>query len=224
MPILICSDRDGTINEDNDYYLGKDPCWIDQIQFLPQVVEGIQFLKLSLKQYDPFFFILTNQSGVAIADPAFAALTEARMCEVNRYMIHRLGRRGAPIDGYFACPYVDHAYVQKNHGKHQFHPEYVVLSHPDLKPNRGMIDKANEVVLKKTRSLADRIYMIGDRASDVELGLCAHGKGILVESEKTKALGDREKVEILSNRCLGRVYIAKDFLDAAIWIRNDVLT
>ena len=42
--ILIFVDRDGTINLDENFYLGSRPHWKTQLLFLSGVVEGIKTL------------------------------------------------------------------------------------------------------------------------------------------------------------------------------------
>ena len=44
MAIIICSDRDGTITKDENYYLGSQENWKELVQFLDTVVEGIKLL------------------------------------------------------------------------------------------------------------------------------------------------------------------------------------
>jgi len=216
MTILICSDRDGTINVDHNYYLGKDPNWKAQVKFLPGVPEGIKLLKTL---DDSFFVFLTNQSGVAIDDEAFKPFTLDVMYEVNRHIIEQLKKEGAIVDGYFACPFVDMDYVMKKSEKHTFDNCYVVNKHPDLKPNTGLVEKAKK---KFAPNGVEMVYMIGDRKSDVVLGLNTGGKSILVPAFKTAELGDLTDVQGMQNQYGNRIYIAKDFLDASKWIFNDI--
>ena len=72
MTIIICSDRDGTITKDENYYLGSQNNWKELVHFLEGVVEGIKLLN---KIPDTFFFITTNQAGVAIANESHVLLT-----------------------------------------------------------------------------------------------------------------------------------------------------
>ena len=144
MDILVCSDRDGTINEDDNLYLGKSPNWNKQVSFIPGVVPGIMLLN---KVPNLEFFIITNQAGVAISydpkDSEFQNLTEKRMHEVNRYIIEQLCVHGAKIRGYFACPFVDSAYAEKARVKGRIiNSRYIRDSCPDRKPNTGLILKA----------------------------------------------------------------------------------
>jgi len=211
---IIFSDRDGTVNRDENYFLGASVNWKSQVEFLPGVVEGIRVIN---QIPDSYFFILTNQSGVSLEGGDFDNLTFERMKEVNDFILKRLRKKRLKIENYFACPFVDSDYVDKARKKGRVvNSSYVYDGHPDLKPNFGMVEKA----LKSLGVSKDKcnVFMIGDRVSDIEMILNYGGVGILVESDKTFELGDREKVLKLS----GDVYIAKDFLDAANYIRNYV--
>ena len=78
-----------------------------------------------------------------------------------------------------------------------------------------MIEKAAQAIGKSLGSC--EVYMIGDRVSDVQMGLNANGTGILVPGPKTIELRDVARVEQL--RHLGRkVYAAQDFLDAVRYV------
>jgi histidinol-phosphate phosphatase family protein len=208
---LILSDRDGTINKDNNYYLGSHPNWKNQVNFLPGVVEGIKQIN---RIPDSYFYILTNQSGVALKGERFKELTLERMHEVNEFIIEKLYGLGARVDGYQACPFVDNAYVKHAMKKGRTVKNmYLQEGHPDLKPDIGMVNKTLEYLSLKKEDCD--IFMIGDRPSDVELGINAGGTGILIESEKTKEFGNAKKVLGMG----GNVYIAKSFLDAAEYIK-----
>lgn len=209
---LVCLDRDGTINKDDNYYLGSAKNWREQIEFLPGVIDGIRLF--NSRGLDAF--ILTNQSGVALEDKQFADLTDERMYEVNRVIIEMLKQRGALVRGYFACPFVDSKYAETALAKgRRVNPKYIWDDCDDLKPKIGMIEKAAQALGRKLDSYD--VYMIGDRLSDVQMGLNAGGTGILIASKKTSELGDSAKVEQLRSQGR-RVYIAKDFLDAARYV------
>jgi histidinol-phosphate phosphatase family protein len=217
MTTLVFLDRDGTINKDENYFLGSSPSWKKQVKILPKVVTGIKLLN---HISDLELFIITNQSGVALMGPEFDLLDEKRMHEVNQFIIDKLRQKGAIVKGYFACPYVDNKYVEKAKNKGRVvNLAYVKDKHPDLKPSIGMLKKAAESI---GRSIDDcKIYFVGDRSTDVEMGLNANGTGILISSFKTKELGDLAKVEDFQKRYGTRVYVAKDFLDAANYIKQN---
>ena len=212
--VVVFSDRDGTINLDENFYLGTDPNWKEQVRFLEGVVDGIRVINAIPNSH---FFILTNQSGVALSGERFDNLSEERMHEVNHYIISLLTAEGLKVDGYFACPYVDREYADKAAKKGRVvDPKYIVNGHPDMKPNIGMIEKA--LASKNLNPEDCEIFMIGDRVSDVEMGLAAKGTGILVESLKTRQLGDVEKTRQLA----GAVYIADDFLKACRIVADSI--
>ena len=210
---LICLDRDGTITKDDNFYLGSTPNWKDLIEFLPGVIEGIKKLN---RIPNSRIFVVTNQSGVALKGPKFDQLTMKRMHEVNNYILQELSKQGAPIKGYFACPFIDQAYAERARAKgREINPAFIYDKHPDLKPNIGLVRRA---VGSLGRNLEGcEIFVIGDRFSDVKLGLNSGGHGILVESIKTRELGDVEKT-IKLGAMGNNTYISKNFLDAVNYV------
>ena len=217
-PILVCSDRDGTITKDDDFYLGKDAHWEEQIEFMPGVIEGIKTLRTMPQLY---FFIVTNQSGVAISSKGFEQLDEKRMHEVNRHVIERLREQRAFVNGYFACPFVDSKYLANAQKKGRvIDPRYVNDTCRDIKPNIGMLEKAaNSMGLSLDEC---DLWVIGDRVSDMELAKNGKGRGILVASSKTDQLGDIERVKRVTQTYNG-IFIAPDYNAAAkIIIRSAI--
>jgi len=220
MTILIGADRDGTINNDRNFYLGKDPNWREQVEMLPGVIEGIQRFNAIPAAA---FFIITNQPGVAVTTPELTPVTEERIAEVNDFIVRRLEQNGCHINGVFACPFADPAYVRKLETRGwSYDPDYVRENPADMKPNIGMLRKAARSLGKGLDEI-DRVYMIGDRESDILTGLNAGGKGIWVPSFKAEEEGQRQKIEMLQREHPERVYLAEDFLDAARWIEQDIL-
>ena len=218
-PILVCCDRDGTLNRDDKGFIGTTSDWKKQIEFLPGVIEGVKFLD---KIKNGHVFIVTNQSGVALKGPKFDELTEDRMHEVNEEVMKRLKVNGAFIDGYFACPFATENYV-KDKGlqkDHSIDKKYLVKNNPDRKPNIGMVKKAAESINSSIEEC--EIYFIGDRDVDVKTGLNANGIGILVPSKQTEERGDLEKVKELANAYPERVFIFENFLDAAKFVVQKV--
>jgi histidinol-phosphate phosphatase family protein len=204
--VVICIDRDGTLINDNKFYLGKDEGWQDQVEILPGVIEGLEKLN---DINNAAIYMITNQAGVAIAD--YPLLTIERANEVCRYVLDHLKESGGEIAGYFLCPHATPAYVERKSGVN-FHDDLVHECHC-LKPGLGMVFdalSAEEVGLDD----AD-IYVIGDRLSDVQTALNINGTGILIpfvnepgESEKVMAMDDHS-----------RIFIAGDLVEAAEHIR-----
>lgn len=210
--VLICLDRDGTINLDENFYLGSQPHWKEQLSFLPGVIEGITVLNKIPRAKT---VIITNQSGVALEGPAFELLTEQQAHDVNRHIVAELAKQGARIDGYQMCPYVTSDYAKKAAEKGRLiNPKYVDDNARCMKPNIGMLESAAKM-FGATLANTEKKFMIGDRATDVEMGIRGDCASILIESFKTRELGDVEKVRAMS----GRILIAKDFLDAARQIK-----
>ncbi|MDP3881806.1 MAG: hypothetical protein Q8Q31_02920 [Nanoarchaeota archaeon] len=216
-PNLIIIDRDGTLVEDEDYYLGSDPKWKSQIKILPGVAEGIKILNLLSNTY---LAIITNQAGVALKGSQFDELTLERAVEVNDYIMAKLAEQGAIIQAQFICPYVSEDYVEKALQKgRSVNSQYVHTNHPDAKPNVGLIQKAARYF---GHALEDyNVHIIGDRLSDVEMALRVNGQGHLVTSWKTRQVGDEEKVKALSQIHPQILHIYNNFLEAAHYISSN---
>jgi histidinol-phosphate phosphatase family protein len=215
--ILICADRDGTINLDENYFLGSKPHWKSQLEFLPGVTEGIRLLN---DIPNAKFVMVTNQSGVALEGADFELLTEEQAHEVNRHIIAVLEDLGCRVDGYRLCPYVTSEYAKKSALKgRSVSPKYIDDIARCLKPNIGMLEDAAEMFGQKLPEIR-RKFMIGDRATDVEMGLRGGCISILIESFKTRELGDVEKVLAMQKASPGKVFVAADFLEAARQIQK----
>ncbi|MFH1428496.1 MAG: HAD hydrolase-like protein [Candidatus Margulisiibacteriota bacterium] len=218
MTILICCDRDGTINDDQDFYLGKQPDWKEHVTILPGVVEGIRKLNAIPGSE---FFIVTNQPGVSVIGSGLEHLTEARVDDVNQYIINELRKDSLTISGAFICPYASREYIEKTKSRGwEYNPEYIQENPRDMKPNIGMIEKAANSLGKKLAYI-NEVYVIGDRTSDVLAGLNAGGKGVWVPSLKAIKTNQENAVEKLKQAYPERVYLAQDFINAAEWIVKD---
>ncbi|HLC54465.1 MAG TPA: HAD-IIIA family hydrolase [Candidatus Nanoarchaeia archaeon] len=210
-PVIVGCDRDGTIiNEDDNIYLGKSPKWKEQLRILPGVASGIMAIN---EIPDSYLVVVTNQSGVAITGSEFAELTEGRVDEVNSEIGSLLRARGCRIDGFFVCPYVDNAYAAQARDRGRVIDEHYIRDGcRDLKPKPGLLEKAAAKVGFKLDQCS--LYVMGDRFTDVEMGINGGGTGILIESPKTRELGDLRKTLRLKNQYTSRVHIANTF-DAA---------
>ncbi|MBI4015034.1 MAG: HAD-IIIA family hydrolase [Candidatus Aenigmarchaeota archaeon] len=204
MTLLVCIDRDGTINSDDKYYLGSADGWERKIRILPGVVEGLR----KLKKAGALIYIISNQSGVAMK--SLPLLTEKRAREVCEFMMKILEERGAKIDGYKICIHVSKDYADK-HSEIEFDAA-LVKACDCRKPATGMIRE----ILKERKIGNARIYVIGDRVSDVEAALNAHGTGILIPSEGVP--GEDEKVKALENRS---ALVMKSMEEAADFILKE---
>lgn len=204
---LICTDRDGTLVYDakDHLFLGRDDEWKSKVKILPHVIEGIKVLNTIP---DSVVYMITNQAGVAISD--FPLLTLERAHEVCRYILEMIKDMGGHIDGYFLCPHANRAYVEE-HGQYHF-DETLVCECSCIKPNSGMVFDA----LKSEKAYPEDldIYVIGDRATDVETALEVNGTGILVPFENQP--GEDGKVKNLKDQA--HISIAQNLLEAAEFI------
>jgi histidinol-phosphate phosphatase family protein len=204
---LICIDRDGTLIHDEKYhlFLGKDNDWPSKVEILPGVIDGLKKLR---KMADIVIYMITNQPGVAISD--FPLLTVERAHEVCRYVINKINEMGVMIDGYFFCPHANEKYTSKKPGVN--FDEKLVHECTCLKPGLGMIFSVfNEENIAEENS---NIYVIGDRATDVQTALNINGFGILIPFVNEP--GEEEKVKNFEDQ--KNIYIARNLVDAAEFI------
>ncbi len=146
-------DRDGTIVEDSGYI--GDP---DRVRLLPGAADALDRLSTA----GHLVVIVSNQSGVARG-----LFTEEDLFRVHERCAVLLEAEGARLDGAYYCPYLDG-------------PDAKVEAYrrnSDLrKPKPGMLlQAARELDIDLTRS-----WMIGDSACDIEAGLRAGCRTILI--------------------------------------------
>lgn len=211
-PILVGIDRDGTLIKDENYYLGSQEDWKDLIEYRPGIVRGMRGLKHAQGVAS---CVISNQAGVALegveGDRNFSNLTEARVNEVNHEIIWGLTLENANPDGIFFCPYVDEEYARKAREKGRVvNPSYIRDNHRNMKPNIGMLEEAAKYLEMRLEDFS-KIYVIGDRLSDVQMAHNARGIGILVPDYKTIELGDVKKVEKLMREKPGSAFIFDAF-------------
>ncbi|MBI2047207.1 HAD-IIIA family hydrolase [Candidatus Pacearchaeota archaeon] len=204
--ILVGIDRDGTIIKDDGYF-GKKEDWKKQIDIYNGVVEGIKLLK----GHELNVIIASNQSGVARG-----YFDCKRVEEINWEIDKRLKAEGAVVDGWHYCPFVGRDYAIE---------KCLPLTNPwvkeeDLrKPGIGMLKRAcHDLRLNLDNS---QIYFIGDQSSDVQAGLNANGKGILLLTGHGKR--EEDKVRRMKEQYSGRIFIAGNFLSAAKKVLEDII-
>ena len=150
-------DRDGTIIEDAGYI--DDPA---KVKLLPGAAEALK--RLGDSGY--LLVIVSNQSGIARG-----LFDEKHLAEVHARVEQLLQQQGARIDGAYYCPYLDG-------------PEATVEAYrrdSELrKPKPGMLlQAARELDIDLKRS-----WMIGNSTSDVEAGLRAGCRAILISENE----------------------------------------
>ncbi|MBS7526610.1 HAD family hydrolase [Fusibacter paucivorans] len=150
MTKAIFLDRDGIINEDDNYiYKPKD------FRFM----EGIFDFCHEAVKHEYLLIVITNQSGIARG-----YFTEQDLYILNSWMCARFEERDIHISKVYFCPY----HPEKGIGRYK-------VDSNDRKPNPGMLFKAKEefdIDLKNS-------IIIGDKDSDMEAGRRA-GIGLLL--------------------------------------------
>jgi D,D-heptose 1,7-bisphosphate phosphatase len=148
----IFLDRDDTLIEDPGYI--NHP---DQVKLLDGVAEAL----IELKALGYKLIVVTNQSAVARG-----IVTEKVLGEIHNRLKQLLTEKGVFLDRIYYCPY---------------HPDGAVAKYRKesncRKPNPGMLQKAaDEMDIDLSRS-----WCIGNSSSDIEAGLRAGCKTILID-------------------------------------------
>lgn len=207
MKTVVCIDRDGTLIYDDHYYLGKTDEWEEKLELMDGAVEGVKKLN---DMEDVVVYMITNQSGVAVRD--FEKLTEKRAEEVCEAVLERFEDEGAHIKDYHLCPHVPPNYSE-THPDREVEDGKVCHCYC-IKPNTGMVDKVLEME-GLDRGEAD-VFVIGDRATDVNTGLNAGGHGILVPFQNQKdQINEVRKIDS------EKTYIADDLKEAAKYVEEN---
>lgn len=215
--ILVGIDRDNTINYDEKGYFGSKDDWMEQFRFCPGAVKGLEMLS----QYPNIAnVVLTNQVGIAKG-----VLTCERVEEINKYINGLLSQSGVFIDSWQYNPFCldDEAKSWEKRGVTTVNYTFVLdKSDPRtswMKPGIGLLEKAAAELGLKLES--QKIYVVGDRSSDVLTGVNAGGIGILVnnpEVERGTSIYDSIKeIEEKSGQPQynGRIYVVKNLVEAA---------
>jgi D-glycero-D-manno-heptose 1,7-bisphosphate phosphatase len=174
-------DRDGVIIEDNGFIDHRD-----RVKLLPRAAEAIKIL--NSHQYK--VIVVTNQSGVARG-----LFSEKTVVELSDYMLDQLLKLGAIIDRVYYCPH---------------HPDGTVPGYGIAcrcrKPDTGMVEQATlDFNLDLKRS-----FVIGDNASDIELGTRAGCHTVLVTGYGTRRNASGEP--------RGANAVVPDLYAAAQWV------
>ncbi len=149
----IFLDRDNTLIHDPGYI--SDP---EQVKLM----EGAAAALIAFHRMGYKLVLVTNQSAVARG-----MITEAKLREIHDRLEYLLAQKGASLDRIYFCPYHEEGTVKKYSKSHDWR-----------KPNPGMLlTAAQEMKLDLAQS-----WCIGDRASDIEAGLNAGCRTILISA------------------------------------------
>jgi len=158
-----------------------------QVTLLPGAADALT----RLRQAGFKLVVVTNQSGVARG-----YFSEDDLGKVNGELSRLLAGHGVAIDAYYYCPH-----------------------HPSLtgecgcrKPKTGMAERASrELGIDLAKS-----YFVGDKTTDVELGINAGGKSVLVLT----GFG-RDERRLLDARGIRPDMVSDGLPEAADWIVQD---
>ena len=186
--------------------MGRQKNWKSLIKILPKVLRGLKKLKKNIPEAKIYF--ITNQPGVAIKE--FPLLTEKKAKEVCEFILKKFEREGFKFNGYEICMRASPEYVKRKKGKYTFNKK-LVGNFSCFKPKPGMINN----ILKKEnlKKSYTKIYVLGDRSSDVKTGLNSKGFGVLIPSKARPEEKDKAKKLKSKNK-----YISRNFLDAVKFI------
>jgi D-glycero-D-manno-heptose 1,7-bisphosphate phosphatase len=147
----IFLDRDNTLIEDPGYISHPD-----QVKLL----DGVDKSLIEFKNMGYKLIVVSNQSGVARG-----IVSEQALNKIHNRLKQLLAEKGAPLDKIYYCPYHPDAVIEK------------YRKESDLrKPNPGMLlAAAGEMDIDLNQS-----WMIGNNSRDVEAGLKAGCKTILI--------------------------------------------
>ncbi len=181
-------DRDGVLNLEAGY-IRK----IEDLHLIPGVAKAVR----RLNDRNLFCCLVSNQSGAARDYYPISHIEE-----LHRRLCYLLAQEaGAKLDALYYCPYLSPLAGGIN-------PEFTGWS-TWRKPNTGMLVAAawqHDLDLKQS-------FMVGDKATDVDMAHNAGLKGILVTTGYGK--------KVLKGDYQHRIrpdYIAKDLSDAVKWI------
>lgn len=181
-------DRDGTINEEVGYIHDAQ-----NLVLIPGAAEAIR----RLNEAGVLAILVTNQSG-----PARGYYPESHIGTLHQRLTDLLFEEGAFLDALYYCPHLPDG----------TEPRYSIACEC-RKPGTQMVDEAcakHEV----DRSLS---YVVGDKATDVELGQNAGCKSVLL----TSGYGER----VLKGEYQWKVepdHVAPTLLSAVEWILADL--
>ena len=146
-------DRDGTMIEDVGY-LDR----LERLKLFPYTIDAIRLLNRGGFKV----VVVTSQNGVANG-----MLTEDFLAEAHGYLSREFEAAGASVEGFYYCPHSTHATVERYRTDCECR-----------KPKPGMIlTAARDHGLDLARS-----FVVGDRWRDIEMGLAAGTRAVLVET------------------------------------------
>ncbi len=178
---------------DRDGTINFDPGYLgdpDKVILLPGVGQGISRLK---KQIDAIIIVVSNQSGITRG-----LISEDDVKAVNEKINELLKEYGTGIDAFYYCP---------------FHPDF------DPPEKTKCRKPSPEMILRAAKDFSidlNKSYMVGDTLTDIEAGIKAGTKTVLLVSK------DKESENFtLQNKSIIPTFVAANFSDACNFIIDD---
>lgn len=192
-------DRDDTLIEDAGYISHPS-----QVKLLPGAAASlVQLRKMGFKMV-----VVSNQSGIARG-----ILTEETLAQIHHQLEKLLADEGAYLDAIYYCPY---------------HPDGVI---PKYRIESEMRKPAPGMPLKAAQDLdidLSRSWMIGDSYRDIEAGMRAGCKTVLINSpikpvqkNPSDPQPDRQAVNIREAVNIIRMYELRQSMEATFEQRHD---
>ena len=179
---------------DRDGTLNEDPGYLgdsDKVKLLPFVGEILSRLK---NEFNYFLIVISNQSGIARG-----LITAEQVEQVNEKINTLLKEFKVSIDKFYYCP---------------FHPDFSTPEECSCrKPSPEMIEKA----IEDFDIDISRSFFIGDSVADIECGMNADIKTILVKTGY-----GREALYMLQKENKIPNFVADNFLDAGNFIITEL--
>lgn len=179
---------------DRDGTINIDPGYIGKpeiVELFSDVPAGIA----ELKKLDFKLIVISNQSGIARG-----YFKTEDVIAVNERINDLLKKYGLEIDAFYFCP---------------FHPDF---STPEECECRKPSPKLVFLAAKELDIELSKSYFVGDKASDVECGINAGIKTILINRNLSQ-----DTISNLNNQGKIPTFIADNFVDACKFITNDFI-
>jgi D,D-heptose 1,7-bisphosphate phosphatase len=178
---------------DRDGTLNEDPGYLgdpNQVKLFPGTGEALSLLKNELGFK---LIVVSNQSGIS------RGLISSEMVDsVNNRINELLHRYAVSIDAFYYCPY---------------HPDFSSKEEAKCrKPSPEMIFQA----AKEMNINLDGSYMVGDSISDIECGVNAGLKTILVRTGNGE-----ESFSVLKKQNNFPTFVAQDIIEVSSIIKKD---
>jgi D-glycero-D-manno-heptose 1,7-bisphosphate phosphatase len=178
-------DRDGTVSREVGYV--NHP---SRLELLPRTAAAISRARAA----GYLCVLVTNQAGVARG-----YFPEEMIHETHQRLARMLATAGTELDGVYYCPH------HPSTGEPPYRQECNCR-----KPRPGMLlDAARDLSIDIKASI-----MVGDKISDVEMGLAEGARGILVRT----GYGKGEEQYQSDSWTVTPDHIADDLLDAVNWV------